>query len=120
MNSPFFKSFGYAARGIASTFRVGFNFKVMLVLAFCAIALGLFFAISPVEWAIIFICIGLVLGGECMNTALEAAVDLISPDYSELAGRAKDCAAGCVLLFSLASLVVALFIFIPRIIQFFA
>lgn len=119
MKSPFLRSFGYAAKGIATTFRMGFNFKVMLVLALCAVILGIVFGVSPTEWAVIFVCIGLVLGGECLNTAIEATIDLVSPEFNELAGRAKDCAAGCVLIFSIISVVVALFIFVPRIMSLF-
>ena len=112
--AKFLKSFGYAFTGIAETFRVGLNFKVQLCFAALAIVLGIAFRIAPVEWAAISICIGVVLGGECMNTALEAIVDLASPDYHELAKRAKDCAAGGVLVCSFASVAVAAFVFLPR------
>lgn len=67
------------------------------------------------EWLVVVVCFGLVLGGECINSSIEAIVDLASPDYHELARKSKDAAAGGVLLFSLASLVVGLIIFVPRI-----
>ena len=79
------------------------------------IALGFFFGISMFEWLVVVVCFGLVLGGECINSSIEAIVDLASPDYHELARKSKDAAAGGVLLFSLASLVVGLIIFVPRI-----
>ena len=116
--APFIKSFGYAASGIAQAFREGRNFKVQLGFAVLAIVLGVAFRIDFTEWAVICICIGTVLGGECVNTAIEAIVDLASPDYHELAKRAKDCAAGGVLVCSIASVAVAAFIFLPRIISF--
>ena len=115
----FIKSFGYAFEGIGETFRVGLNFKVQLGFAVLAIVLGIAFAITPVEWVAIAICIGMVLGGECVNTAVEAIVDLASPDYHELAKRAKDCAAGGVLICSFASVAVAALIFLPRIVALF-
>ena len=59
-------------------------------------------------------CFGLVLGGEALNSALEYIVDLASPDYHVLAGKAKDCAAGAVLLFAVASFVIGCIIFIPK------
>ena len=72
-----------------------------------------------IEFACMLLCIalgfGLVLGGECLNSSIEAIVDLASPEYHELARKSKDAAAGGVLLFSLASLVVGLIIFAPRI-----
>lgn len=117
--AKFIKSFGYAFQGIAAAFRVGLNFKVQLGFAVLAIILGVAFRIETTEWAVIAVCIGVVLGGECINTAIEALVDLVTPEYHELAKRAKDCAAGGVLLFAFASAAVALFIFLPRIIALF-
>lgn len=116
--AKFIRSFGYAASGIAAAFREGRNFKVQLCFAVLAIVLGIAFRIDFTEWAIIAVCIGVVLGGECVNTSIEAIVDLVSPDYHELAKRAKDCAAGGVLICSIASVAVAAFIFLPRIISF--
>lgn len=116
----FFKSFVYAAKGIATSLKVGRNFKVQLLMGCIAVLLGIAFQISAVEWAVIAVCIGMVLGGECVNTAIEAVVDLVSPDYNELAGRAKDCAAGGVLVFSIATLPVAAFIFLPKMLGLFA
>lgn len=116
--APFIKSFGYALSGVAQAFREGRNFKVQLCFAVAAVVLGIAFRIEPAEWASIAVCIGAVLGGECLNTAIEAVVDLASPDYHDLAKRAKDCAAGGVLVMSLASVAVAAFIFLPRMVQF--
>ena len=117
--APFVKSFGHAFSGIAQAFREGRNFKVQLGFAALAVALGIALRIDPVEWCAIAICIGVVLGGECANTAIEAVVDLASPDYHELAKRAKDCAAGAVLICSIASVAVAAFIFLPRVFHLF-
>jgi diacylglycerol kinase (ATP) len=50
-----------------------------------------------------------------MNTAVEAVVNLVSPEYHPLAGRAKDVAAGAVLVGAVAALVVGLLIFGPRV-----
>ena len=115
--AKFIASFGYAFQGIATAFREGRNFKVQLGFAVLAVVLGIALRIEPVEWAAVVICIGVVLGGECVNTAIEAVVDLASPDYSELAKRAKDCAAGAVLICSFASVAVAAFVFLPRIVH---
>ena len=107
------ESFRHALDGIGATAR-GRNFRVQLAAGAAAVALGAFFRISPGEWIAVALCIGFVLGGECANTALEAAVDLATPARHPLAKRAKDAAAGAVLLFSLAAAVVGLIIFLPR------
>lgn len=117
--APFLQSFGYAFSGIAQAFREGRNFKVQLGFAVAAIILGFVFGISSEEWLAVVICMGCVLGGECVNTALEAVVDLASPDYHELAKRAKDCAAGGVLVCSIAAVIVEAIIIIPKFLALF-
>lgn len=63
------------------------------------------------EWCAIVAAIGLVWAAEGLNSALEAAVDLASPEMHPLAGQAKDIAAGAVLLAATASLVIGILVF---------
>ena len=112
---PIAKAFACAFKGIAHAFAEGRNFKIECAFGVAAIVLGFVFAIDAASWLAVIICIGLVLGAECANTALEALVDLASPGYSELARIAKDCAAGAVLLFSLAALAVGVILYAPPI-----
>ncbi len=118
MNSKFslLQAFKCAFEGIFATAKER-NFKIELCFMTLAIVLGLVFSISFLEWLCVIICFGLVLGGEVINSAIEAVVDLTSPEYHELAKKAKDCAAGGVLLFSIASFVIGCLIFIPRILS---
>lgn len=109
-------AFGCAFHGIRDTAHER-NFKIELCFMLACIVLGFAFQISFAEWLVVIVCFGLVLGGECFNTALEAVVDLASPNYHELARLAKDAAAGGVLIFSLASLAIGLIIFVPRILH---
>ena len=64
-------------------------------------------------------CLVLVLAAECLNTAVESVVDLVSPDYAELAKHAKDCAAGAVLVCALGAVAVAAAVFVPRLAALF-
>ena len=102
--------------GFAEALRTERNLKIQIGFAVLAIVLGLAFSISLIEWLVIIVCIGAVFGLECMNTALESVVDLASPDYHELARRAKDVAAGGVLAMAICSFVIGATIFAPRII----
>lgn len=111
-----FQAFSCAWQGICDTAKER-NFRIELCFMVLCIILGFYFSISLIEWLIVLICFGLVLGGECFNTALEAIVDLASPEYNELARIAKDAAAGGVLLFSIASLFVGIIMFLPRILS---
>ena len=118
MNSKFslLQAFKCAFEGIFATAKER-NFKIELCFMTLAIVLGLVFSISFLEWLCVIICFGLVLGGEVINSAIEAVVDLASPEYHELAKKAKDCAAGGVLLFSIASFIIGCLIFIPCILS---
>ena len=91
-----------------------FTFIASVRCALITIILGFVCQISAFEWLVVVACFGLVLGGEALNSALEYIVDLASPDYHVLAGKAKDCAAGAVLLFAAASFVIGCIIFIPK------
>lgn len=113
--TPFRKSFKYAANGIAECFRQGRNVKVQTAAAALVVVLGLALGLAPWEWCAVLICCGLVIGGECLNTAIEDAVDLACDRIDPLAKAAKDLAAGGVLVFALASLVVGCIVFVPKI-----
>ena len=115
-NSNFLQSLRCALSGFAEALRIERNLKIQIGFAVLAIVLGLAFSISLIEWLVIIVCIGAVFGLECMNTALESVVDLASPDYHELARRAKDVAAGGVLAMAICSFVIGATIFAPRII----
>jgi diacylglycerol kinase (ATP) len=69
--------------------------------------------LTPLEWAVLLLVIGLVISLEILNTAVEAVVDLCSPEQSELARIAKDAAAGAVLVAAITAVAVGAFIFVP-------
>jgi diacylglycerol kinase len=104
-------SFRYALAGIVWLARTQPNVRVHAGLALAAIALGGWLGLSGVEWAVLLLTIGAVLAAEAFNTALEAAVDLASPERHALARAAKDVAAGAVLLLALAAIGVGLALF---------
>ncbi len=114
----FLESFRHALDGIGAASK-GRNFRVQLAAGAAAVAAGLLLGISPGEWIAVALCIGLVLAGEYANTALEASVDLASPARHPLARRAKDAAAGAVLLLCLAAATVGAIVFLPRVLALF-
>ena len=109
--------FKYALRGIRAVFRTEINARIHLIIASCVTLAGLIFGITRYEWIAICICIGMVIGAEIFNTAIERLVDLVSPEFNEKAGMIKDISAGAVLFVALASMVTGLIIFIPQIID---
>lgn len=108
------QSFVDAGRGVVEAVRMQRNMRVHVAAVLLAVSLGVWLGLSAVEWGVIFLCVVLVPALESMNTAVEAVVDLVSPEWHELARRAKDCAAGAVLLGSLGAVGVAGAIFVPK------
>ncbi len=90
------------------------NFKIHALFAILAIVLSVVLGISTAEWCAIVLCIIGVFALELANTAVESAIDLISPEWSELAKRAKDCAAASVYVAALGSVVIACIVFVPK------
>lgn len=110
----FTKSLSHALRGLATLFRSQRNARIHLVIAIAVIGAGFLFKIYPGEWLAVVLCIALVLSMEAINTALELLADALHPDHHPLVGKAKDVAAGAVLLCALASVAVGAIIFLPK------
>jgi diacylglycerol kinase len=111
------KSFGYAFEGVAYILRTQRNARIELAVAIAALALAVWLGISAVEWAVLVITIALVMALEWINTSLELAVGLASPERHPSAKAAKDVAAACVLLGAITSVVVGLLLFVPRLVS---
>jgi diacylglycerol kinase (ATP) len=107
-------SFGYAFEGIFYLVRTQRNAQIHCAAALAVIIAGLFFGIERSDWLALAGMITLVLAAEGVNTAIEAVVDLASPQHHPLAKIAKDVAAGTVLLTAFGSITVGLIIFLPR------
>lgn len=107
------KSFGHAFDGIFAGFEER-NMKIHCTMAVLVVFFGLILHISVTEWCICLVLFGLIMGLELVNTALEAVVDLVTKEYQPLAKRAKDTAAGAVLIAAIMAAAAGLIIFIPR------
>lgn len=105
------KSFLYAGRGIRMVFGTEANMKIHICIAILVLIAGFTFKISATEWIACILCIGLVVGMEMVNTAIENIVDLVSPNHHPLAGKAKDIAAGAVLICAIISVIVGILVF---------
>lgn len=105
-------SFRHAGRGIF-LLTTEPNARIHLGATVIVVGLGLLLNISTTDWAILVLCIGLVIAAEGINTALERIVDLASPDWHPLARDAKDLAAGAVLVTAIAAAIMGVLIFAP-------
>ncbi len=107
------QSFRCAFLGILHCFTTQRNMMIHGVVALLVLIAAALCRVDATSWILLLLCIGFVFACECLNTALEAVVDLACDQYHELARIAKDCAAGAVLISALVSVVVGLVIFIP-------
>ena len=110
-----FSSFNCAFRGIKIMFGTERNAQIHLGATLTVILLASILEVSSIEWGLLIVSIGLVLGAEAFNSALEQIIDLVSPNIQEKAGVAKDLAAGGVLLSAICAAIIGMLVFIPRI-----
>lgn len=106
-------SFGHAGRGVWTALRSEVHLRFHALATVVVIGLGFYCGITRLEWALVAISVASVWTAELLNTAIEALTDLASPAWHPLAGKAKDVAAGAVLLAALGALVVGVLVFGP-------
>lgn len=111
-----FNSFKYAIQGIISGIKKEKNMKIHILIMTIVIIMGLFFNINTTEWIICIILFSIVIAGELFNTAIETVVDMITLEKNEKAKIAKDVSAGGVLVLSIGSAIIGIYIFMPKII----
>ncbi len=110
--------FRFAWAGLKTVVKKESNFQLHLTATAIVVALGVFFKLSLIEWAVILLTIGLVLITEMINSVIERIMDFIQPDYDERVKEIKDIAAGVVLVTAIISVVIGILIFGPKIMQF--
>lgn len=106
------KAFHYARHGLRSAFDTERNIKIIMVISVLVIIASFIIGLDLIEWAIVLFCCGAVVAAELLNTAVETVVDLVSPEFHPLAGKAKDIAAAAVWIISLCSVAVGLCVYI--------
>ena len=92
----FFKNSKFAFEGLAAMLKNEAAFRTELYVIVPLAVVSLFLPVSAAQHAILIAIFGLVLIYECVNTAIEAVVDLVSPGFHPLAKVAKDCASAAV------------------------
>ena len=115
-SSNLLKSFKYAFSGISYVLKTSRNFKIQLIFAVTNLMIGFFLQISQSNYLILIATIMSVLILEILNTSIESIVDLVvKKEFSSLAKISKDTSAGAVLLASINSVIIAVYIFVPKI-----
>jgi len=115
-SSNVLKSFRYAFSGISYVLKTSRNFKIQLIFGVISLTIGFLLQISQSNYVILIATIMSVLILEILNTSIESIVDLVvKKEFSSLAKISKDTSAGAVLLASINSVIIAVYIFVPKI-----
>ncbi len=107
-------AFGYSMKGITSALRYESAFRQEAFLFVIMLPLAILLGRTYLEYILLIGCLFIVLIVELLNSAVEAVVDHVSPDFAELAGRAKDMGSAAVLISLLNVFLVWGFIAVDR------
>ncbi|MCX6024956.1 MAG: diacylglycerol kinase family protein [Chloroflexi bacterium] len=110
-------AFGFALRGIGYAWHTQRNVRIQAGVAMAVVLVGAWLRVGALEWALLITAIALVLSAELLNTAIEAVVDLVSPQTNLLAGAAKDACAAGVVVAVVGAVLLGLFVLGPPLID---
>ena len=110
------RSFRYAFAGVKLLFGEEHNARIHATITVLVVVAGIVLRVSPVEWGVLVICIGMVLSAEAFNSAIERIADYLTTERDERIRDIKDLAAGAVLLCAIAAAIVGLIVFVPHIV----
>jgi diacylglycerol kinase (ATP) len=110
-------SFKHAFHGWWYVIRTQRNAWIHAIITILVLLTGIWLRLPLRDWAVLFLTIAMVWTAEFINTALEAVVDLASPEKHPLAKVGKDVGAAAVLIASLAAILVGLLIMGPPLLE---
>jgi len=110
------RSVEFALQGLRALLTSQHNAWVHAAATVVVVALGSWARLERLEWLALVFAIVMVWAAEAMNTAFEALCDVASPEFHPLVARAKDIAAGAVLLCAAGAVVVGAIVFLPRVV----
>ena len=124
MSKPFsitgrLRSFVYAVRGVRLMLATQHSAWLHALATTTAVVVGFYLGIDRSEWCWIVLAIVAVWTAEALNTAIELLADVTSPHYHPLIGKAKDVAAGAVLVSAIGAVVIGLLVFGPHLMEKF-
>ena len=106
-------SFKYALEGLRFLLRTQPNAQIHAAISISAVGAGWFFGITAADWRWLLVMMLWVWFAEAMNTAFEYLCDIVSPEFNVSVKRAKDIAAGAVLLTAIVAFILGILIFWP-------
>lgn len=107
-NQSFPNKLRNAFSGIRFAWATEHNFRIETILALATLAAFAIVRPAALWWALIVLCVALVLAAELANSAMEALADHLHPEIHPAIGKVKDMLAGMVLVMSVGAAIVAL------------
>jgi len=122
MNRPFsftgrIRSFKYAIAGIWTMLKSQHNAWIHACATIAVVTAGFVFGISTAEWCWLVLAIIAVWMAEALNTAIEFLADVASPEFNPLVKKAKDVAAGAVLISATGAIIIGIIIIGPHVLR---
>jgi diacylglycerol kinase (ATP) len=111
------QSFIYAFRGIGTLIKTQHNVWIHLVATVSIVTIAFLFGLSGFEWTLIIMAIIIVWLAEALNTAIEYLSDALTKEQHPLIAKAKDVAAGGVLIAAAGASLIGVIVFWPYIKQ---
>ena len=108
------RSIAFAVRGIRIMLASQHNAWIHAAATIVVGVAGLLLGLSPSEWCWIVLAVVAVWTAEALNTAFEFLTDVASPNFHPIAGKAKDVAAGAVLLAAIGAVIIGVLVFGPK------
>jgi diacylglycerol kinase (ATP) len=109
------RSFAFAISGILLALKTQANMRIHVAISVAVIAAAIYFQLAKADWLWLIVSIMIVLSAELLNSAFEFVCDVISPQHNASVARAKDIAAGAVLVVALGAALIGLLVFWPYI-----
>lgn len=109
------RSFRCAFKGLKVVIVSQHNAWLHAAATLLVVSLGLVFRLAQIEWCCVILAMMLVWSAEALNTAFEFLTDVASPEFHPLAEKAKDVAAGAVLIAAIGSVFIGLLVFGPHV-----
>lgn len=122
MDKPFqftgrIRSFKYAFQGIKTMIQSQHNAWIHALATLVVVGVGLFLQLSRPEWSWLILAIMAVWSAEALNTAFEFLADATTPTFHPLVGKAKDVAAGAVLITAIGASIIGLLVLGPHLVE---
>lgn len=109
------KSVKYAVKGMFLLATTEHSVISQLFFGILITFAGIYYDISATEWMFQFLCIGLIITAEGLNTAIEAICDYIQPNFDPKIGFIKDIAAGAVAFAAFFAVIIGIIIYYPKV-----